>query len=52
MVHMTQNLHVDGDVTTNGSIKSDGDQVAGPISQIGHVHGGVESGPNKTAGPE
>lgn len=52
MVHATQNLHVDGDITTNGMVKSDGDQIAGNISQIGHIHGGVQSGGSKTKTPE
>lgn len=52
LVHITQALHVDGAVTTNSTIKSDGDQVAGSISQIGHVHGGVQSGGSKTAPPQ
>lgn len=52
MVHMTKDLHVDGNVTTNGSVKSDKDQVAGSISQQGHVHGGVKGGSDMSAGPQ
>lgn len=52
LVHMTQKLHVDGEITTNATVKSDGDQIAGSISQINHVHGGVESGGSKTKQPE
>jgi Phage spike trimer/GpV Apex motif len=35
-----------------GKVTSDGDQVAGGISQINHVHGGVQSGGSKTQKPE
>ena len=52
MVHATGKMHVDGDITTNGQIKSDGDQIAGTISQINHVHPGVERGGDKTKEPE
>lgn len=52
LVHMTQKLHVDGEITTNATVKSDGDQIAGAISQIQHVHGGVQSGGSKTKTPE
>lgn len=52
LVHMTQKLHVDGEITTNATVKSDGDQIAGAISQINHLHGGVESGGSKTKKPE
>lgn len=52
MVHATGKMHVDGDITTNGQVKSDGDQIAGTISQINHVHPGVEKGGDKTKEPE
>ena len=52
MVHATGKMHVDGDITTNGQVKSDGDQIAGTISQINHVHPGVERGGDKTKEPE
>ncbi len=52
LVHITHDLHVDGAVTTNSTIKSNGDQVAGAISQINHVHGGVQSGGSKTSVPQ
>ncbi|PJG82125.1 phage baseplate assembly protein V [Caviibacterium pharyngocola] len=40
LVKCTQNLEVGGNVTVSGSIKSNGDQTAGGISQMNHVHGG------------
>lgn len=42
---------INADVTVNGTITSTGDQVAGVISQINHVHGGVEGGSANTAAP-
>lgn len=52
--HITGKLRVDGDVDTGGKIKSAGDQIAGAnnISQIDHIHGGVEKGGDKTAKPQ
>ncbi|WP_338806900.1 phage baseplate assembly protein V [Pseudomonas chlororaphis] len=38
-------------VNQTGKIVSQGDQVAGGISQIGHVHGGVQAGSGQSAGP-
>lgn len=38
-------------ITSTGRIESDGDQVAGGISQVGHVHGGVMAGPSQTGVP-
>lgn len=38
-------------ITSTGRIESDGDQVAGGISQVGHVHGGVMDGPSQTGVP-
>ena len=43
---------INGDVQVNGSIKSTGDQVAGSISQIKHIHGGVMGGPGTTGKPQ
>lgn len=40
--HITGKLQVDGEVTTDSSITSKGDQVAGNISQIHHKHGGIK----------
>ena len=39
-------------ITSTGRIESAGDQVAGDISQIEHVHGGVQSGPSQTGGAQ
>ncbi|PLN25221.1 translation initiation factor IF-2, partial [Klebsiella pneumoniae] len=36
----------------NGEITSTGDQLAGGISQIGHIHGGVEPGGGSTGAPQ
>lgn len=59
----TLNLHADGGITITGDITLmgdlnqtgqqtvSGDVVAGGISQINHVHGGVSSGPSKTGKP-
>ena len=41
-----------GDIQINGSVASTGDQVAGAISQTGHVHGGVAVGSSTTAVPQ
>lgn len=38
-------------ITQTGRIESQGDQVAGGISQVGHVHGGVQSGGAQTGAP-
>lgn len=40
-----------GTLDMEGSISSTGDQVAGGISQMGHVHGGVERGSATTGRP-
>lgn len=39
---------ISGNVRVQGEITTTGDQVAGGISQIGHVHGGVEPGGGAT----
>lgn len=39
-------------INTTGQILSAGDQVAGGISQIDHVHGDVEPGSGQTGGPQ
>jgi hypothetical protein len=38
-------------INTTGQIVSAGDQVAAGISQIGHVHGGIEPGAGNTGAP-
>lgn len=38
-------------INQTGKIVSKGDQVAGAISQIKHVHGGVQGGSGQTAAP-
>ncbi|MGI0120289.1 phage baseplate assembly protein V [Zooshikella sp. RANM57] len=45
-------VDIAGSVRVGGKITSIGDQVAGSISQINHVHKGVQSGPSKTDKPE
>lgn len=40
-----------GDIQVNGKITSTGDQVAAGISQVNHIHGGVESGGSTTSKP-
>lgn len=45
-------LTVKGDIAVQGSITSTGDQLAGGISQIDHVHGGVQNGSSYTRGPQ
>lgn len=39
-------------ITTTGGIVSQGDQVAGGISLIGHAHGGVQPGSGSSGGPQ
>lgn len=60
-VHNTPSLTMGGSGATatmnanmqiNGSVSSTGDQVAGGISQMGHVHTGVMSGGSTTGGPQ
>lgn len=41
-----------GSLKTTGDQLSDGDQVAGTVSQQGHVHEGVQSGSDTTGRPE
>lgn len=48
----TQVFSASGTSITGGGVVSDGDQVAGGISQINHVHGGVASGPATTGAPQ
>lgn len=38
-------------ITQTGTITSDGDQVAGGVSQINHPHGGVLSGSDQSGAP-
>lgn len=40
-----------GDIHCAGQITSDGDQIAGGISQINHTHSGVKSGVSNTGKP-
>ncbi|WP_051560187.1 phage baseplate assembly protein V [Marinobacterium jannaschii] len=39
------------DIHSTGSIRTDGDQIADTVSQIGHKHGGVVAGPASTEEP-
>ena len=43
---------MNANMTVNGTITSTGDQTAGGISQMSHVHTGVESGGSTTGGPQ
>lgn len=43
---------ITGAVAVNGSVSSTGDQIAGGISQTGHVHSGVQTGGSTTGGPQ
>ncbi|MDU9415225.1 phage baseplate assembly protein V [Pseudomonas sp. zfem005] len=38
-------------IRTTGRIESTGDQVAGGISQMQHIHGSVQPGPGQTSAP-
>lgn len=50
-VKATQSVNFDTPlIKTTGRIESDGDQVAGGVSQINHPHEGVQSG-NGQSGP-
>ena len=42
---------INGDLIVNGKITSTGDTVAGGISLMTHVHGGVQGGSSNTGGP-
>jgi phage baseplate assembly protein V len=42
---------INGNITVTGTIHSTGDQIAGVISEINHVHGGVEGGSSNTGAP-
>ena len=44
-------IKIKGDIEIDGSVKSTGDMIAGGISQIEHIHGGVKGGPDKTGAP-
>jgi len=48
----TSQLTVNGNLQVNGEITSSGDQIASGISQVGHVHGGVQSGGSYTKGAQ
>ncbi|WOL24229.1 baseplate assembly protein [Yersinia phage fHe-Yen8-01] len=50
--HLTGALHVDGAITTNSTVKSDGDQMAGNISQTGHRHPNIKRGEDVSDGPQ
>lgn len=43
---------MNANMTVNGTITSTGDQTAGGISQMSHVHTGVTSGGSTTGGPQ
>ncbi|EJG5414277.1 hypothetical protein NAD41_000878 [Salmonella enterica] len=49
--HITGDVQIDGAVNTGSSITSKGDQVAGTVSQQGHVHTGVQGGKDKSGAP-
>ncbi|MBS9777202.1 MAG: phage baseplate assembly protein [Gammaproteobacteria bacterium] len=40
-----------GDIHATGQITSEGDQIAGGVSQINHTHGGIKSGNSSTKKP-
>jgi phage baseplate assembly protein V len=42
---------IGGNFATTGNVESDGDQIAGGISQITHVHGNVQPGSGNTGAP-
>ncbi|MGO4611432.1 hypothetical protein AB4142_34365, partial [Variovorax sp. 2RAF20] len=44
----TTRLTLNGNLHVNGDITSTGDQTAAGISQIDHVHGGIQSGSSYT----
>lgn len=44
-------VQLEGNLTSSGTIVSDGDQVAAGISQAQHRHGGVETGGGNTSPP-
>lgn len=46
------NIVLNGNITQAGMIMSNGDHVAGSISLMTHVHGGVQSGPSLTSTPQ
>lgn len=50
-IHCPQ-IDIFGDVNIQGTVRSEGDQIAGGISQINHIHGGVASGPATTGEPQ
>lgn len=51
-IKATAGVHFDTPtITQTGTIVSDGDQVAGGISQIGHVHGQVKMGEDQSGVP-
>lgn len=48
----TEGVHFDSPtITQTGKIISDGDQVAGGVSQMTHTHGGVQRGSGQTDAP-
>ncbi|MGR6981214.1 phage baseplate assembly protein V [Testudinibacter sp. P27/CKL/0425] len=47
-----QQTTINGDMQVNGKIESSGDQIAGGISQMKHIHKGVTPGDSKTKEPE
>lgn len=50
--HQTPRAKFSGDIANNGKVTSQGDQVAGGISQIHHTHPGVSTGSGSTEEPQ
>lgn len=48
---LTGNLHVDGDVTTDGTIVAQGNVTGDGVSLNSHVHGGVDPGSGESGPP-
>lgn len=44
-------VQLEGDFSTSGVIRSEGDQIAAGISQSQHTHSGVEPGSGTTSTP-
>ena len=51
-IEIKGNPNIIGDLTVTGDLKVTGDAVISGISFLSHVHGGVETGLNRTLGPE
>lgn len=50
-VSLNGDMDIKGDIAQQGSHSSTGDQIAGGISQIGHIHRGVQPGEGNTGTP-